>query len=352
MIKKIHILFSLLVMFTIASAIAQDQDGKRVCKGSRIMYYADPGDRIGSTFEYKLPEGSQLAKEYSDSIVVQWGTTAGDFQLGVREFSDRGCPGDWAYLDVSVVGTDIKFNQTKFNLCEGDSVYVDFNRNDFQGYSWVESSINKNNYIHKAGTYELRAIDKDQCRTSASITVLTTHKPHVNLGSKDTMICTPGFKLYALNPNTNPQGTIFSWSTGESGTSSFLEVNEHDTKQEVLYWVQAEYLGCTASDTIVVLACDEGPLEELKIPNTFTPNGDGDNDVWRISALRQYPNAIVEVFDRWGRKVFTSTKGYTEPWDGHDAKGHVLPMETYYYIIHLNDGVHNKPLVGTITIIR
>jgi gliding motility-associated-like protein len=65
-----------------------------------------------------------------------------------------------------------------------------------------------------------------------------------------------------------------------------------------------------------------------------------------------YPDCMVEVFDRWGSKVFTSTKGYTTPWTGRDAKGHYLPMETYYYIIHLNDGKTHAPILGTITIIR
>jgi len=84
------------------------------------------------------------------------------------------------------------------------------------------------------------------------------------------------------------------------------------------------------------------------IPNTFTPNGDGINDTWNIKYLEFYPNCTVEVYNRWGEKVYSSI-GYTVPWDGK-YKGDNLPTGTYYYIINLKNG--DKAVSGYVAIIR
>jgi gliding motility-associated-like protein len=250
---------------------------------------------------------------------------------------------------VAVVGAEIVFTQDPYMLCEG-AVTVSFNNADFQTWQWLDNSIKKNT-ITNSGTYELQAFDWNGCLISKRISVLSP--PKVNLG-RDTMICTPGFRLHALKHNTNPEATVYTWSTGESGALPYLDVPDHATGQDVPYWVRADFGGCSVSDTVLVLACAqtyENPFQ-MMIPNTFTPNGDGDNDVWQIRALKDYPNVVVEVYDRWGRRVFIGAKGYPTPWDGRDMDGKTLPLETYYYIVNLNNGIQTKPILGTITIVR
>jgi gliding motility-associated-like protein len=90
-----------------------------------------------------------------------------------------------------------------------------------------------------------------------------------------------------------------------------------------------------------------------KIPNGITPNGDGDNDVWKLDITSKYPNCEVEVYNRWGEKLFYS-RGYpdSERWDG-TFKGKPLPTGTYYYIINLHDEEQeNLPITGPITLMR
>ena len=72
----------------------------------------------------------------------------------------------------------------------------------------------------------------------------------------------------------------------------------------------------------------------VKVPNAFSPNGDGINDTWIISNLARYPNTTVRVFNRWGKKVFETKDGYNEPWDGR-FNGKQLPFGTYYYAVEL-----------------
>lgn len=86
----------------------------------------------------------------------------------------------------------------------------------------------------------------------------------------------------------------------------------------------------------------------LVIPNTFTPNGDGINDTWNIKYLDFYTQCTVDIFSRYGQKVYHSV-GYSVPWDG-TYKGSALPPGTYYYVINLHNG--SAPLSGYIAILK
>lgn len=89
--------------------------------------------------------------------------------------------------------------------------------------------------------------------------------------------------------------------------------------------------------------------KDIKIYNTFTPNGDGFNDQWLINDLQYYANCTVDIYNRYGQQVYFS-KGYSHPWDGN-YKGHPVPAGSYYYVINPNDGSANK-FAGYLTIIR
>jgi len=98
-------------------------------------------------------------------------------------------------------------------------------------------------------------------------------------------------------------------------------------------------------DFVIDVECSD----ELEIPNVFTPNGDGTNDVWNLNGIDEYPDAIVQVFNRWGDVVFESSVGYTDPWDG-TYNGTDVPVATYYYIIKLSSS--EEGITGTINIVR
>ncbi len=102
--------------------------------------------------------------------------------------------------------------------------------------------------------------------------------------------------------------------------------------------------GCTApSDKMFIKV-----LKAPRIPNTFTPNGDGINETWLIDYLDTYPNCKVQVFTRTGQVVFES-RGYKIPWNG-TLNGKPLPFDTYYYIIEPGNG--RAPMTGYVTIIK
>jgi gliding motility-associated-like protein len=106
-------------------------------------------------------------------------------------------------------------------------------------------------------------------------------------------------------------------------------------------------LGCIAADymTLTVVPYCVKPM------NAFTPNGDGINDRWLITNGNCLSSATVQVFNRYGAKVFESND-YKNDWQG-TYSGDPLPDGTYYYIIkyRLING-RAQVLKGNVTILR
>uniref|UniRef100_UPI002608AA31 HYR-like domain-containing protein n=1 Tax=uncultured Sunxiuqinia sp. TaxID=1573825 RepID=UPI002608AA31 len=100
------------------------------------------------------------------------------------------------------------------------------------------------------------------------------------------------------------------------------------------------------------------PNDDLLIPNGFSPNGDGINDYFRVRGIHKYPNAQIEIYNRWGVKVFKRDRYgdigmYGNPgawWDGRpNVKGtsnsEILPEGTYFIILILDgSNVHKGTL--------
>ena len=102
--------------------------------------------------------------------------------------------------------------------------------------------------------------------------------------------------------------------------------------------------GCgNATDDVFVRV-----FKSIKIPNAFSPNNDGINDVWNIEALETYPDANLSVFNRNGQLIYTAN-GASVPWTG-TFKNKPLPVGTYYYVIDLKNGF--AKLSGSILLLR
>jgi gliding motility-associated-like protein len=76
--------------------------------------------------------------------------------------------------------------------------------------------------------------------------------------------------------------------------------------------------------------CELNPSGNLNIPNSFSPNGDGINEVYFIRGLTE--NTILLIFDRAGKKLYESVN-YMNNWDGRDFKGQILESGTYWYTL-------------------
>ena len=105
--------------------------------------------------------------------------------------------------------------------------------------------------------------------------------------------------------------------------------------------------GCASSAEVEVRAGMSPDC--IEYPTIFTPNNDGHNDKWIIKNIENYPDAELEIFNRWGRRVYRTRNISAEPWDGY-YNGRLLPTDSYHYVLNLRDGSAIK--TGVITLIR
>lgn len=140
-----------------------------------------------------------------------------------------------------------------------------------------------------------------------------------------------------------PQNATVSWfpSIGLSNPLSARPSASPDRTTTYKITVKTSQ-GCVVEGEVTVTVI------VLTIPNGFTPNNDGTNDTWEIAGIKDYPNCVVEVFNRWGNLVF-SKKGYDTLWDG-TWNGEAVPVGTYYYHIYLREFEYK--LAGSLNVIR
>ena len=118
-------------------------------------------------------------------------------------------------------------------------------------------------------------------------------------------------------------------------------------------------------DNVSVYACDSPLVEEPQdttfvfIPNVFSPNQDGENDLWQVTA-NKVNNLNIQVFNRWGEQVYKTNLANTEEainfnpaWDGYTPTGKPVSEGTYFYIVQytLPSG-ETKVEKGNLTLIR
>lgn len=137
-------------------------------------------------------------------------------------------------------------------------------------------------------------------------------------------------------------GTTYEWSPTSGLSGNTISDPVAQPNETTVYTVATEIDGCIYEDALTVEV-----VRLVRPVNTFTPNGDGINDTWDLPELRDYPQADVSIYDRWGQRVYHSI-GYRDPFDGAG-----LPTATYYWYIQLND-VKGKsdPYTGYVTIVR
>jgi gliding motility-associated-like protein len=123
-----------------------------------------------------------------------------------------------------------------------------------------------------------------------------------------------------------------------------------DVETSTLIWTVDNGVCGTSSDSVTYVLVD---CIAIEIPDAFSPNGDGVNDVWEIPNLFKYPNNSLKIFNRWGALLYEASP-YWENWDGRSHHGATigteLPVSTYYYILDLGDG--SEPITGWVYLKR
>jgi gliding motility-associated-like protein len=235
-------------------------------------------------------------------------------------------------------------------ICETKSVAFNLqNPNTNIQYDWnFGDGITNNTTLNpiytyaKAGTYlssviastKFCGIDKKEIL----ISVLTL--PTVELGD-DVTLCP--LKRITLSAGTNPLFR-YLWSTGEvQQTIEFGALQSQKIKVAVANDI------CVAEDSLFIKVL---PSCTIYVPSAFSPNGDGRNDVFKVLNADLIKEFSLEIFNRYGEKVFVSNNAW-QGWDG-TVKGSNANAGSYVWVLRYRDVTYNvqKMLNGSILLIR
>ncbi|MEJ7739559.1 MAG: gliding motility-associated C-terminal domain-containing protein [Chitinophagaceae bacterium] len=263
----------------------------------------------------------------------------------VQVTTSAGCKGEHSTY-VAIFSNPVAVVNTDVSMCEGSSTSLlasggtEYFWTPAKGLSSVTTS---NPGVSPAdSTVYTVNVKKNGCFDTATVRVNVWKKPVANAGPDRKMK-----KNQSISLSASAKGTDISYFwTPSLGMNNINVLNPVITaSQDVIYTLHVNSnKGCgTSTDDVQVRVYDK-----INIPNAFSPNGDGINDVWKIEPLDLFGDTETLVFNRYGQVVFRS-RGYSKPWDG-TRNGHPISAGTYYYTIDMKDG--NPLLKGSLFIVR
>lgn len=183
------------------------------------------------------------------------------------------------------------------------------------------------------------------CKDSVLVTINVFKKVIANAGP-DKVILIGDTAL--LNGSVSGTAVNYSWSASNTLSNiSSLQPNAFPVIETKYTLNAASSVGCgNASDEVIVKV-----YKEVLMPNAFTPNNDGLNDVFRVLSLDNYELVSFSVYSRWGEKIFNTTNIHTG-WNG-TIKGQLQSTGTYVYYLEMKSRTGKRIIKkGTVLLIR
>jgi gliding motility-associated-like protein len=223
-------------------------------------------------------------------------------------------------------------------LCENDIFVLDATTLNAT-YLWQNYSVENTLELDRGGEYFVK-ITVGNCSNSDTINIDYNPLPQFSLG-KNISLC---------------EGEVLDLKTGISNASYSWQDNSTDpvfsVSQAGVYWAEVTSRNCTFIDTVVVdydnLICNC----EIFVPNAFTPNGDGLNDLFKAESNCPLADFFITIYNRWGEIIYTSDN-INVGWNGATGDYYVSGGVYYYTITsRVVDQVFSKQKAGAITLLR
>jgi gliding motility-associated-like protein len=253
-----------------------------------------------------------------------------------------GCSGSKSHDIAVVAGVVPVITSSSDGICPDQSMVLSIS-GDYKVINWSDGSISNTSTINQAGTYTVNTVDVNGCTGKGEI-IIEDNPPLTLDVTADKTVLIPG-QSAQLQANVN--GNVsFLWTPAESLSDSTISNPIASPQVTTTYGVVCTADGlCPAQKTITIQVSTD--LAILKIPNVFSPNGDGINDMWLIPGMEAFPDCTLSLYDQNGRKLLEE-KGYTNFWDGNYS-GKPVTEGTYYFVIGCPD---KKSLTGTVLVAR
>ena len=232
-------------------------------------------------------------------------------------------------------------------LCPGQSVTLTANGAD--SYVWSTQASTPSITVSQAGTYSV--IGSNSCGSGTAqidITVLEVSAAFTASPSTGDAPLVVSF----TNASTPANGSML-WQFGDGDTSTAFEplhTYDADGVYTVILTVTVQGCVATATGTVTVGTVAAVP-SAVEVPNVFTPNNDGVNDQFQLTATG-IDRIEVTIFNRYGEEVARLQRA-RQVWDGRTFAGEPCSDGTYFYIVEATgyDGVRHS-LKGALTLLR
>lgn len=269
----------------------------------------------------------------------------------LKQFYDYGCVSfDSFYLQI-FPGTALSV-VPPYPVCEGAAENLIASASDPVRYQWtpatgLSSDTIPNPVAHPRDStiYKVVITNRFGCQDSASVPIDVYRNP-VALAGGDKVIISGDTAI--LNGEIKGTAIKYYWSPPDDVSDLYTAQPKAYPTQSKIYTLHvSSTVGCgSAADEVAVKV-----YSDLFIPNSFTPNGDGINDRFRVLPLDNYKVLRFLVFNRWGSIVYSATD-FTNGWDGN-SKG--MPQQSGSYIYHLelqNSSGRKVVKEGTVFLLR
>ena len=248
------------------------------------------------------------------------------------------CPSNIVSIHIAVIQKNDPL------IAEGDSLIICPNTTIVlhatggNSYQWNTIETTNSIQINIAGIYFVKSINGNCPGGYDTITVRNDIKPNAQIIG-DSLFCTgESITLNALGSGD------FSWSTGTVGNETVVGFAE-----EIILTAENS-CGILTSDTLLVSEEDCDSITDVYIPNAFSPNGNGKNEIFKVIGTN-IMSINVKIYNRWGELVF-EWNDINDGWDG-THQNEPAPSGIYVYrvkIKSINDDV--KSYVDSIVLIR
>lgn len=287
----VHLLFN-----PVPADVLNDQTA---CTGQSIAF--DAGN-AGAMFAWSTGSGDQ-------SITV---VAPGTYSVEVT--NEHGCQATFS-VEAAFVPPPVVDLGADTVLCAGELLTLDA-ANPGQAYAWSTGAATQVVQVGTSGTYTV-AVDNGYCSTSDEVVVLFNPLPSP-MPVHQFFVCLDDDPHYVEIDAGNP-GSAFLWNDGQHG--QVVRATDYGWREVTI----TNGYGCSLSDSALV---SEFCRATIFIPNTFTPNGDGRNDLWMVQG-NNIAQLDLTVFDRWGAAIFHAT-GVDQGWDG-TMDGEPVANDVYVY---------------------
>ena len=224
-------------------------------------------------------------------------------------------------------------------LCAGSSLALDATAANAT-YQWSNGQNTPMLTVTDGNTYTVTVTTDNGCTATDAIEVTINTPAAIDFQLTEPFICPALGQVITLNAGA---GQTFSWSPDGSSAST-LSVTTPGTYSVTV----TDAAGCTATQSITLTERCESLL---LLPNAFSPNGDGANDVFKplVQFVQTYE---MWVYDRWGNQLFHSTN-VTEGWDGTTTFSKPAEIGVYVWMVNYTDESEQAfSMKGNVTVVR